>query len=375
MDSIFERIIEVQQKHMQELLAKRNVVGVATGYRRKKGQVTDTPAVAVLVQQKKPIAALNDEDMVPETIDGVRTDVIEVGYLQAMGTAIPDLSAKGRYRPNIPAGVSISHYKVTAGVIGAVVKDRTTGERLILSNNHVLANANEAVAGDPILQPATLDGGENPQDAVATLARFIPLIYVEGDVKPPPQPNDEPKTPVKSGGDTGCDVVDAFVAIGNMFAQLSGSQKRVTASAAQPTAASAQNAKDNALDAALAKPNIDGMFETEIRNIGRLNGTATPELNMQVIKTGRTTDTTTSKITLLNATVSIAYNTSQGVRNAQFSGQVICDVFSQPGDSGALVVDQATNKAVGLLFAGSTLASIFTPIDVVLNALNVDLEV
>ena len=45
--------------------------------------------------------------------------------------------------------------------------------------------------------------------------------------------------------------------------------------------------------------------------------------------------------------------------------------MSEGGDSGSLIVDATENKAVGLLFAGSTLATIFTPIDLVLSALNI----
>jgi hypothetical protein len=37
------------------------------------------------------------------------------------------------------------------------------------------------------------------------------------------------------------------------------------------------------------------------------------------------------------------------------------------------MVDQLENKVVGLLFAGSSAATIFTPIDSVLNALSVNI--
>lgn len=91
---------------------------------------------------------------------------------------------------------------------------------------------------------------------------------------------------------------------------------------------------------------------------------------MAVRKAGRTTDYTQSMITLLNATVNVGYVTVRGPRTARFTGQIIAQPFSQGGDSGSLVVDGAENKAVGLLFAGSAMATIFTPIDVVLAALN-----
>ena len=66
-------------------------------------------------------------------------------------------------------GVSIGHYAITAGTPGAFVKDKTTAETLILSNNHVMANSNDASIGDAILQPGPADGGKSPQDRIAAL--------------------------------------------------------------------------------------------------------------------------------------------------------------------------------------------------------------
>jgi hypothetical protein len=388
MASIFQAIMEIQERYQDALLRKQNVVGVAAGYRFSGGQPTDEPAVAVLVQQKKPVAALSADDLVPAEIDGVRTDVYEVGYLQAQQQT---MGLRSEVRP-IPGGVSIGHFKVTAGTLGVMVRDRTTGDRFLLSNNHVLANSNEALKGDPILQPGPTDGGEAPDDVVAKLERFIPMKYLEGDIQPPdpdptpdprpdptpdPRPDPPPRQPVP--GDSGCDVVNAMMAIGNVLARLSGSQKRLTAStqavggptmtgfAAQTTDVA------NTVDAALARPINQALFLDEIANIGLVQETVPPALGMRIRKTGRTTGYTESTITLLNATVNVAYNTSQGPRTARFTGQVIADPMSQGGDSGSLIVETGVNRAVGLLFAGSPLATIFTPISTVFNALNVEL--
>ena len=81
----------------------------------------------MLVEQKKPLAALSAQDVIPPELDGMRTDVYEVGYLRAQQ---PLQDPKGRFRPIIPPGVSIGHYKVTAGTFGALVTDKTTGEKL-----------------------------------------------------------------------------------------------------------------------------------------------------------------------------------------------------------------------------------------------------
>jgi hypothetical protein len=106
----------------------------------------------------------------------------KVGVLRAQQLLPPT----SRFRPEVPSGVSAGHFAITAGTLGAVVKDRMTGEKLLLSNNHVFANSNDAQLGDAILQPGPADGGQNPGDQVARLERFIPLTYVEDANQPLP---------------------------------------------------------------------------------------------------------------------------------------------------------------------------------------------
>ena len=78
-------------------------------------------------------------------------------------------------------GISIGHYSITAGTFGAVVRDAATNARLILSNNHVLANSNSGSKGDTILQPGRYDGGKDPQDRIAELERFVTINWKGGD--------------------------------------------------------------------------------------------------------------------------------------------------------------------------------------------------
>ncbi len=377
---------QAQAVHEATLLAKANVVGVAVGFKNSKGSATGDVSVIVLVEQKKPLAALSAQDVIPPELEGMKTDVYEVGYLRAQQSPLQD--PKGRFRPTIPPGVSIGHFKVTAGTFGYLVTDKTSGEKLILSNNHVLANSNDSVIGDAILQPGAIDGGQNPGDIVATLERFIPLHYTDEPSSPPPTnpptPNPNPTPP---GGTTnGCDIVDTIVAISNAAAALFGSQKRVTSTAAgsqsaasqavdtapaAPADTAAQDVPTNLVDCALAKPTHPEMFSDEILQIGKVSGTKPAALGMRVRKYGRTTSYTEGNITLLNATVNIAYNTIAGQKNARFTGTVVTESMSAGGDSGSLIVDASENKAVGLLFAGSNLATIFIPIENVLSALNI----
>jgi hypothetical protein len=410
--------MEAQAVAEEDLLQKANVVGVGVGLKNPERDGNEI-AVVVLVEQKKPIAALSAEDLVPPEVNGIRTDVMEVGVIRAQ-------DSRGRFRP-IPCGISVGHYKVTAGTLGCIVTDRTTGEKYILSNNHVLANCNDALIGDPILQPASMDGGNNPADVIARLERFIALSYIEGPItaptptqppttptQPPTTPTQPPTTPTEpplplppvdqptqppttptqppttTTPTTGCDITKTVAVVANVIASMVGSENRlqVTSTSAQARAAAASvigsptltrsvspelmaMAADNGVDCALARLIDPTMFSGEILNIGTVSGTKPVTLGMTVRKMGRTTGFTQSTVTLLNATITVAYNTTSGPRTARFVDQVFTTAMSQGGDSGSLIVDGVEDKGVGLLFAGSSQVTVFTPIERVLNSLNV----
>lgn len=72
-------------------------------------------------------------------------------------------------RQPLRMGTSISHINVTYGTLGAFVRPRGGGPLCVLSNNHVLANENNAKKGDPVVQPGRNDGGRDPEHRVARL--------------------------------------------------------------------------------------------------------------------------------------------------------------------------------------------------------------
>ena len=88
------------------------------------------------------------------------------------------------FRPAQPAhhrpasgGVSVGlAYVNGAGTFGCLVED-LSGDRYILSNNHVIADINRAPIGSPIIQPAKFDGGVTPRDDIALLAAFQPIDF------------------------------------------------------------------------------------------------------------------------------------------------------------------------------------------------------
>ncbi|WP_207637527.1 hypothetical protein [Desulfotruncus alcoholivorax] len=149
-----DRHYRTLEKVRHHILGLPNVRGVGVGYKRVGMTRTDKPAIIVFVEKKLPVGALHRDHRVPGKVKGLETDVIEIGRVKL-------LERPQKVRPAVP-GSSIGHYKITAGTFGAVVKDRKTGEKLILSNNHILANGSDgkdgrAGIGDPILQPGGCD--------------------------------------------------------------------------------------------------------------------------------------------------------------------------------------------------------------------------
>lgn len=290
-------------------LHRANVVGVGVGYKISKGEMSATPSVMVLVSDKLPESMLDASDKISKTVESKPTDVLEVGHLFAGGAdresdALAELDARTlatRVRPVRP-GYSVGHPKITAGTIGAGCYDIAPlpgkpPAYYILSNNHVLANSNDARIGDPIYQPGPYDGG-GPADAIGRLARFVPIAF-----------------------DGTCNYVDAAIA--------------------------------------------EVPFDTIDRDIywnGYPSSAAIgAKVGQLVKKTGRTTHFTTGRVTAINSTVDVNYGEG---RSARFCRQIITSDMSAPGDSGSLVLDWQ-NRPVGLLFAGSSVATILNPISVV----------
>ncbi|MDF9407088.1 hypothetical protein L7E55_01735 [Pelotomaculum isophthalicicum JI] len=150
-----DRYFNAFKKYRGKLLGLKNVVGVGVGYKNAGGDNTGSPAYIVYVEKKVHPSDLSRSHIVPRQIDGLDTDVIEIGVVRMLGVRT------SRERPCQP-GMSIGHYQSTAGTFGAVVKDKKTNELMLLSNNHVLANGSSiqearAKLGDPILQPGGCD--------------------------------------------------------------------------------------------------------------------------------------------------------------------------------------------------------------------------
>lgn len=297
--------------YKQELLLLPNVIGVGIGYKEAKGRLTATPAVVVCVSKKLRPQELAPGEMVPPIWRGAVTDILEIGEVKTLSSSASQMPTPNertsRLRP-APPGVSLAHYLVPFGTFGAVVRRRQTREAMILSNNHVLANATDGLdgrskVGDPILQPSPGDGG-TLEDAIATLADFVPLSF--------------------SGG-------------------------------------------TNLVDAALAAPLRRDLLTERPLGLSKPEGTAEPRLGLTVFKSGRTSGVSRGRIRLLKLSIRLFYG--QG-RWALLEDQFLTNKMGGPGDSGSLAVDH-NMRAVGLLIGGTETATIYSRISNVLRLLEV----
>lgn len=361
----FIELAKIQNENEKELLQKNNVVGVALGNKITNNKNTGDKALQVLVRHKMDPDFLAKEDLVPKTVKGMKTDVIEVGEVYAGGPIAPDIDTsylldmdldggkfdsslhkyseeetyaepkeqiKARRRPMmfelatpqmlrqrirpVQGGFSVGHHAVTAGTIATACYDWNSfpgmpQQYYILSNNHVLANSNNASIGDPILQPGVFDGGSYPQDMVGRLSRFIPI----------------------------------------QFRTASGSPL-------------------NYVDAAIAEVPFH-IADREIYWIGYVKDLhEAPALDEILQKTGRTTNFTTGRVISVNATIDVNYG---GGRIARFARQILTTNMSAGGDSGSLVTD-LRERAVGLLFAGSNTVTVINNIYYVQRLLGIRLH-
>jgi hypothetical protein len=317
--------LEVQNERQDELFTLPNVVGVGLVTKQVGGEDTGEPALGVFVSQKLPKDMLRKDQRIPGSLNNLKTDVVETGVIQAGVESLlesPSMVAtreerrqeaeiellRARIRP-VEGGYSVGHYQITAGTYATAVIDATAFPGVpqryyVLSNNHVLANSNNARIGDPILQPGPYDGGTVAHDTIARLSRFVPINFAAG--------------------------------------------------------------ASNYVDAAIGEGAFD-VLDREIYWIGYARGGVAPALNMLVQKTGRTTNYTTGRITAINATVNVNYG---GGRVARFVSQILTTNMSAGGDSGSLLLDME-NRAVGLLFAGSSVVTVHNDIRYVQHLLGI----
>ena len=324
----FIEVKKILKKNRKKLL-KKDLTAVGIGYKIVDGKRTGDLCMVCSVAKKKNVRELSSKKLIPREIKGVKTDVVESGIIKALHTE--------KHRPAV-GGISIGHVDITAGTLGCVV--RKGGTRFLLSNSHVLAMSGDADIGDDILQPGTHDGGTLVNDHFAELSAHVPINF--------------------SGVTSECPISGLFVTGVNRLLQLVGSKTCLLA---------VKQADANLVDAAIAQPIIDANLSDEIMEIGKIKGSKTAILGMEIKKSGRTTGLTTGEITQVDVTVRVQYGEG---KIAEFSDQIMAGKMCSGGDSGSVVLTD-DNYVVGLLFAGSDTSMIASRIENVFELLGIDL--
>ena len=304
-------------KTIRRVVDTKNVVAVGISEKVSQGKPTGTLALTFYVERKLPLSKMKANVAVPPAVPE-----------SISGPAVipTDVVAVGRPRlevTNLKSPLATRKPLQPGHSIGHVKVTAGTfgavvtrdGKFLILSNSHVLANSGLGKKGDRILYPGDADGGKAPADIVGKLFDFVQFK------------------------------------VGNDFL--------------------------NHVDAAVALPLDDrlGDLTSEIKGLFIPKGTAKAARDMEVVKVGRTTGKTKGRVRDVNFRLILNY---PGVGLVGYLDQIFCTRYTSGGDSGSLVVDTKTGKAVGLHFAGfpdkkGVMGSVCNPIDEVLKALEVKL--
>jgi len=315
-----QEVMAVQEAVTPGLMSMPDVLGTAVG-QDDSGELTIL--VYVNLEGKNPAASARN---IPR---GLRGESITVEFTEPFRALVKPapaarVSHTAKQDPPIQLGTSggwgydLANGYCCGGTLGSLIQ--IGGTQYILSNYHVFesdivdgGNGIIAETGNPIIQPGLIDVGCNAANAQG-------------------------------------------VATLEKRSSLPGSN----------------------VDASIAQV-VSGMVDPSgsILEIGTISSKiVAASINQAVKKSGRTTRLTRSKISGLNATVSVAYDNECAGGAAftkTFEGQIIISnrgsKFLAGGDSGSLMVEDVSTKpsAVGLLFAGSNTLAVANPIGQVLS--------
>jgi hypothetical protein len=317
-----QKVIAVQKLVTVDLMKQPEILGTAVSE-----DSDGSPALLVFVNSE----AKNYGEVMralPPALKGVnvRTHLTEPFRAYAKPSSGGGVSHTAIQTPPIQLGTSggwskdLANGFCCAGTLGSLVQ--INGIQYIMSNYHVLesdivtgGNGLVATTGDPTIQPGLIDISCN-----ASAAQSVGTLVLSHSL------------PISN--------VDVAIA-------------QVTPGMVSPNGS--------------------------ILEIGTISkSTAAASVRQQVKKSGRTTGLTRSKISGLNATVTVSYENECAGGAAftkTFTGQIVVansnSSFLSSGDSGSLLVEDVNKnpRAVGLLFAGSTTSAIANPITEVLSFL------
>lgn len=300
-----KHIQQIKKKVEDELLNRDGVTAIDIDYKVKKGVKTNELAIIVFVEKKYDISP---ELQIPKKIEGVKTDVWEGTFSPySMPTKEVDKTSKtilNEVMANpIIGGVSVGPFDLNSYGTLGVVLDTSFGMKMMISSAHVLASGPHTAPGNPISQPALPFGGHFPETQSGSF--YMGFIG---------QPNN--------------------------------------------------------IDAALATIPCRNAVSKNILGLGNTRGHDVTFPGDDVAKFGVTTQFTSGKVASDTFTVTINYpNLGQHTYYNQLRIQANNPIyaFAQPGDSGAMVVNEDM-EVVGMVMGGGqanngNLYAIANPID------------
>lgn len=284
-----KHIQQIKKKVEDELLSRAGVTAVDIDYKIKKGIVTNELAIIVFVKKKYDIAP---DLQIPKKIHGIKTDVWEGDF------SAYDYAEKESPHPvkdvlvdpianPIIGGISVGPFDLDIYGTLGLVLDTNFGMKMLISSTHVLASGPHTKPGDPISQPALPMGGNYPESLAGS--------YYMGFIGQP-----------------------------------------------------------HNIDASLATIPIRNATSKTIQGLGHTRGHDVTFPGDDVAKYGRTTQFTSGKVVSDTFTCVINYQNFGALtyyNQLRIQSNNPYNPFSQPGDSGSMIVNEDM-EVVGMLMGG-----------------------
>jgi hypothetical protein len=247
---------------------------------------------------------------------GINTSPIDN---QAAQTAAVQMGTSGGNNNDVDLDQNGNVTDCASGTLGALVKDQANN-LYILSNNHVLAESDQATVSDTIIQPGLVDtgctqlaSGVTGIRSIGSLQYWVPLNTTSTNVD----------AALANTTSSNVDASGSIIALG---------------------------AAGGGTNPVAAAPPVAGTGE--VLNAANLN-------NISVAKSGRTTGLTCTTVDSIDNTVKVSYYKDAAETQFYYAKTYTNQIgmpgnyFSDAGDSGSLVVDTSNAQPVALFFAGS----------------------
>ncbi|MBT7188543.1 hypothetical protein HN911_14610 [Candidatus Bathyarchaeota archaeon] len=343
------------EKAGQRILDKRNVVGLGEAEKEKDGRKTGKKGLTVYVEAKVAKNRIQEQDLIPKIVEGVRTDVVVLERSEALPLHEGFEDRFDGWRRPFMMGDEIGPtYHLQCGTIGMISRIPFVGwtaQDIGLTNWHVLHSPFTEqidILDHHVSQPGWPKHGQPAPEFIgkvfahSTLDPTTPYNKVDAAFFTLEKPGGNPRKPAPGWNAPGSfwdGQIDAITQRGYL--------------------------KDAGGAHLLGWPHYHANFAALIRDINAPGGfrpqplgLGTVEIGDRVWKSGRTTGVTTGTVMATNYNCGVSYGGKLGI--VRFTKQLMVrrdddfndpEVIVSPGDSGSGVFDE-TGNLVGLLFAG-----------------------